>query len=218
MDREKTISRLARLLWVIVFILTAIGIAMVIRRILTMAHIIPSVNPAGGPPFDTSFGKHPVITLLHILPGALFMLLGPLQFMRSIRARHIRFHRRSGYVYIVCAYIVGFSAVSMPFVMLPIGGINEAAGSMLFGIFFLIALSKAWRHIVRKELALHREWMIRAYAIGLAVATIRPIMVLFFAFSGLEPQVFFGTAFWIGFTIHLITAEVWINYTRGRSF
>jgi len=214
MDREKTIKRFARLLWVIVFILTTIGIAMVIRRILTMAHIIPSINPAGGPPFDTGFGNHPVITFLHILPGALFMLLGPLQFMRGIRARHIRFHRRSGYVYIVCAYVVGLSAITMPFIMLPIGGINEAAGSMLFGIFFLIALSKAWRHILRKELTLHREWMIRAFSIGLAIGTIRPIMVLFFAFSGLPPQVFFGTAFWIGFTLHLLAAEVWINYTR----
>jgi hypothetical protein len=90
----------------------------------------------------------------------------------------------------------------------------------LFAIFFLVALSKAWRHILRKETALHREWMIRAYAIGLAVATIRPIMVLFFAFSGLKPQVFFGTAFWIGFTIHLMAAEIWVNWTRaptGRS-
>jgi uncharacterized membrane protein len=215
MNRTKTIKRLTRLLWIIVFVLTAIGIAMVVRRTLAMANLIPSFNPGGGPPFDTGFSKHPVITFMHILPGALFMILGPLQFMPGIRARHIRLHRRSGRVFIVCAYIVGLSAISMPFIMLPIGGVNEAAGSILFGLFFLVALSKAWWHILRKQPALHREWMIRAYAIGLAVATIRPIMVLFFAFSGLPPQVFFGTAFWIGFTVHLITAEVWINYTRN---
>jgi predicted membrane protein DUF2306 len=118
-------------------------------------------------------------------------------------------------VFIISAYIVGLSAISMPFIMLPIGGVNEAAGSIFFAIFFLVALSKAWWHILRKRQALHREWMIRAFAIGMAVATIRPIIVLFFAFSGLQPQVFFGTAFWIGFTIHMITAEVWINYTRN---
>jgi hypothetical protein len=58
--------------------------------------------------------------------------------------------------------------------------------------------------------------MIRAFAIGLAVATVRPIVGMFFAFSGLSPQEFFGFAFWIGFTLHLIAAEVWINYTRPR--
>jgi hypothetical protein len=69
------------------------------------------------------------------------------------------------------------------------------------------------------SIAQHREWMIRAFAIGLAVATIRPIVGLFFAFSRLThltPQQFFGTAFWLGFTLHLIAAEIWINYTRLR--
>src|SRR2546426_5373850 len=36
-------------------------------------------------------------------------------------------------------------------------------------------------HALRREFAQHREWMIRGYAIGLAVATIRPIMGTFFA-------------------------------------
>jgi len=216
MEHAKAVKRVSRLLWILVFILAAIGIGMVVRRTLVIAGLIPSFSPGGGPPFDTSFSKHPVITFVHMLPGVLFMILGPLQFMPGIRARHIRLHRWSGRVFLVSAYIIGLSAICMPFIMLPIGGVNEAAGSILFAIFFLVALSKAWWHILRKETALHREWMIRAFAIGLAVATIRPIMVLFFAFSGLTPQVFFGTAFWIGFTIHLIAAEVWVNWTRSR--
>jgi len=28
------------------------------------------------------------------------------------------------------------------------------------------------------------------------------------------PHDFFGTAFWLGFTMHLIAAESWIDYTR----
>ena len=30
-------------------------------------------------------------------------------------------------------------------------------------------------------------------------------------------QEFFGTALWIGFTAHLIGAEVWINYKESAS-
>ena len=47
------------------------------------------------------------------------------------------------------------------------------------------------------------------------IATIRPIVGIFFATRRLSPHEFFGIAFWIGFTLHLILAEVWINYTRG---
>ena len=67
--------------------------------------------------------------------------------------------------------------------------------------------------------ALHREWMIRAFAVGLAVATIRPIIGIFFAtnrISGMAPHEFFGIAFWIEFTLHLIVAEAWIHATEVR--
>ena len=64
-------------------------------------------------------------------------------------------------------------------------------------------------------------WLIVA-AIGLAVATVRPIMGTFFAAAVLrghhpEPREFFGTAFWIGFTLQMIAAEIWINYTKPRA-
>jgi uncharacterized membrane protein YozB (DUF420 family) len=106
----------------------------------------------------------------------------------------------------------------MSFGMPAIGGVNQAAATTLFGTLFLFALCRAFWHIRRGEVALHREWMIRAFAIGLAVATIRPIIGMFFAtspFTGLTPREFFGIAFWIGFVVHLIAAETWIHATAA---
>jgi hypothetical protein len=93
----------------------------------------------------------------------------------------------------------------------------KRAATTLFAMFCLFALGKAFRHILQREIALHREWMIRAFSIGLAVAPIRPIVAVFFAtscLSGLTTYEFFGSAFWIGFVLHLIAAEVWIQRTR----
>ncbi len=59
--------------------------------------------------------------------------------------------------------------------------------------------------------------MIRAFVIGLAVATIRPSVGVFFvtrSITHLMPHDFFDTAFWLGFIMQLIAAEIWINYTR----
>ena len=147
------------------------------------------------------------------------MVLGPLQFVRRIRSRHLRFHRWSGRVFVSLGLVIGVSALAMSF-KTSIGGVNETVATTLFAIVFLFDLVKAFVHIRRREIARHREWMIRAYAIGLAVATIRPIVGVFFATSPLThltPHEFFGTAFWLGFTIHLIAAEAWINYTRGMN-
>ena len=198
-----------------VILLAIIGIAAVVRRTLILAGVMESFGPPQAPGFDAHFAQYPLLTLIHIVPGALFMILGPLQFVRRIRSRYIRIHRWSGRVFVVLGFVIGFTALAMSSLM-SIGGAVERAATTLFALIFLFDLGKAFLHIRRREIALHREWMIRAFAIGLAVATVRPIVGMFFAFSGLSPQEFFGIAFWIGFTLHLVAAEVWINYTRPR--
>jgi uncharacterized membrane protein len=210
-----------------VLFLAVIGIAVAVRR---MAHLLPIVAEGYRPPLaaanprlaqfaalDDLFARYPALTLIHIVPGLLFMVLGPLQFSVTIRARYLRWHRLSGRVFVVCGSVTGISALVMSFGMPAIGGVNQAAATTLFALFFLFALCKAFWHIRRREIALHREWMIRAFAVGLAVATIRPIIGVFFAtsrLSGLRPHEFFGIAFWIGFVLHLIAAEAWIHATQ----
>jgi uncharacterized membrane protein len=204
-----------RAVWTVVIVLAVIGVLAVTRRTLDLAHVIPpGENPRGGA-FDAGFAQQPVLTLLHILPGLLFMVLGPLQFVRRIRSRHLWLHRLVGRVYVVASVVIGVTGFVMGFT-LAISGANEATAITLFSLLFLFFLLKGFLHARRREIARHREWMIRAYSIGLAVATIRPIIGLFFAFTTLLPQEFFGIAFWLGFTLHLIAAEVWINLTRPR--
>jgi uncharacterized membrane protein len=192
----------------------AIGVAAATRRALVL--FWPAVFAGKYPPaaaLDVGFARHMPLTLVHIIPGALFLVLALLQFVPSIRARHLEVHRWLGRVLVVTGLVIGFSALVMSFTM-NIGGPNETAATTLFGIVFLFCLIKAYRHIRRKEVAQHREWMIRAFAIGLGVATTRPIVGIFFAFRKLTPHEFFGIAFWLGFTITFFAAEAWIDYTR----
>ena len=220
-------NRIRRVLWGVVIFLAFIGSAVAVRRIVNVVPTVlhgyhppaPAINPVAAQfgALDELFARYPVLTLIHIVPGLLFMLLGPLQFSSTIRARYPRWHRWSGRVFVACGIVIGVSALAMSFGMPAIGGINQAAATTLFGSYFLMALSRAFWLIRRREVALHREWMIRAFSIGLAVATIRPIMGIFFAtsrFSRLTPREFFGIAFWIGFVLHLIAAEAWIRVTN----
>jgi uncharacterized membrane protein len=209
-----------RLVWTVVLFLSLIGIAVVIRRTFALAH--PSSGPARfseAASLDANFARHARLTLLHIVPGFVFVVLGPLQFVQRLRKRHTALHRWIGRIFLVSALIVGLTALGMS-VETPIGGANEAAATILFACLFLFALVQAFRHIRRRRVALHREWVIRAYAIGLAVAATRPIVGVFFAtraLTHLTPHEFFGIAFWLGFTLSAIAAEVWINATRLRA-
>ncbi len=208
-------KRASRLLWSAVIFLVVIGIAAVTRRSLVL--IWPqrfagsASNPAAA--LDTGFARHAALTFVHILPGALFLALAPFQFSQRFRQKHLRLHRGMGTVLVASGLIVGISALLMSYKM-NIGGPNETAATTLFAIVFLICLSKAYRFIRRKDIVRHREWMIRAYGVGLGVATTRPIVGMFFAFRRMTPHEFFGIAFWLGFTITFLAAEAWVDYTR----
>lgn len=211
---------IVRILWTITVFLMLIGVAVVVRR--SFALFAPSPASSNFPEAATmnaGFASHRLLTILHITPGLLFILFAPLQFVRRLRNRNPKLHRWIGRVVLVSGLIIGSSALVMS-PQMAIGGPNETAATMLFAIVFLFSLSKAYLHIRKGRILQHREWMIRAFAIGFAVATVRPIVGVFFATSRLThltPRDFFGTAFWLGFTIQLMVAEIWINYTRKPS-
>jgi len=98
-----------------------------------------------------------------------------------------------------------------------IGGTLESVAIYFYDSIFLISLIKAFLHARRREIGLHREWMIRANGVLLGIATTRPVMGIFFATSpltGLAPRQFFGIAFWAGFSLTWLAGEAWIRYTR----
>jgi uncharacterized membrane protein len=211
-------------LWAAITLLCLIGAAVVIRRTLALWPVVmhgyrrPALqaNPALAQfaALDDIFARHALLTLVHILPGLLFVTLGPLQFSSSLRARRPMWHRVSGRVFLCAALTIGISAFAMSFVMPAIGGPVQASATAIFSAYFLFSLGKAFWHIRRREIARHRRWTIRAFSTGIAVATIRPIVGIFFATSrltGLTPREFFGFAFWIGFLLHLVLTEWWLG-------
>ena len=99
-------TRLRRALWSAVIFLAVIGVAVALRRIVHLWPILTrgyipvatTSNPRAAQlvALDDIFARRAILTFVHIVPGLLFMLLGPLQFSSTIRARHLRWHRWSG--------------------------------------------------------------------------------------------------------------------------
>ena len=213
-------NKAGRRLWGITIFLVLIGIAIVVRRFIFLSHMNMSGNnvPTKSAVPDNGFAAHPQLTLIHITAGLFFVLLAPLQFVKRIRNNYPKTHRTIGYIVLVSGLIIGITALIMGAIM-AIGGITETLAVTTFGVVFLFSLIRAYLYILKREFDLHREWMIRALAIGLAVSTTRPVMGIFFATSrltGLTVQQFFGIAFWIAFIIHITFAEYWIRRTRRK--
>jgi len=190
-----------------------IAVAAVIRRIYALAY--PSQS---GPPqvaaLDAMFASHALLTLAHILPALAFVLIVPFfVFRRSVETgwpEHLLFPLGG---------VVGITAYAMS--AYSVGGWLERSAVLLFNTLFLFSLARAWWHMKRAEFLLQRRWTIRAIAILLGIATTRPVMGIFFATSPmthLQPSQFFGIAFWIGFSINTLLAELWLRARDRRAY
>jgi len=183
-----------------------ISVAVVIRRVVALA--APST---GGPPqmaeLDNVFASHTALTLAHILPALLFVLLTPWIVFRPT-ARPTWLER----AFYPLGAIVGLTAYAMS--LYSIGGWTERSAVLLFDTLFLISLAGAFIYRSRANATLERRWQLRSIAILLGIATTRPVMGVFFAtarLTHLVPQQFFGVAFWIGFSINVLIFELWIR-------
>jgi uncharacterized membrane protein YozB (DUF420 family) len=204
-----------RAMWVALIVLCAIGGAAAIRRMTALA-FPPRHAPAQFGDLDAQFPAKSIETLVHIVPALALVILIPFQFSRRFRQRHLRTHRWMGRVAMALSLVIGISGLVL--IRHPVAGASEVAAILFFDALFLVSLGKAFVHIRRGQVAQHREWVIRAMSVAVGVATVRPIMGVFFATSrltGLTPHEFFGIAFWIGFTLTYAVGEWWIRRTRA---
>lgn len=166
--------------------------------------------------FEARYVAHPWLAYLHMTPGVLYLLGAPLQLSERFRTRHYTAHRRLGRVLVPAALL----SISLAFIFglrFPWGGILEGIATAVFGCWFLVCLLLAVRAIRRDNVPIHRRWMIRAFAVGLGVGTIR-IWIGFFLGTGLlDFHDSFAAAFWIGLSLHVLAAEWWIRTTPDKT-
>jgi Predicted membrane protein (DUF2306) len=197
------------LLAIVVTVLVAIGAA-------------TSVAYFQHPLFNPRFAEFPSIARLHVVLGGAYLTLAPLQFLTGSRRRALGYHRWAGRSLVAVAAVVGATATFIT-IVIPGGGWLERMLVGPFAIFFLVALGMSVLHIRARRVAPHREWMIRAFAIGLGITTQRVLFVVFaIVLIGHKPardEIVFlmSLSFTVAFVLHATLAEMWIRAGRSRN-
>ena len=197
--------------WTAVALLGTITLVSAVVRLMDMSNGVARFSS------DVRYLQNPLATWMHVVPGLIFLIVGPLQFSRTIRARWIRLHRILGRVFIVTGVFLVVISFGIVFMFPTIGGVVTAVANFTFGLLLIFALIKAFLHVRRREINLHREWMIRAFAIGLGASTIRLFIVAFVGIANAQIEEIFGISFWMGFTLNLLVAELWIRHIRAQN-
>ena len=102
--------------WAAVLYLIYVGLDAIIQRALFMSFVLndPQMNPAEAlDPFNVRYFNHPAAVGLHLGPGLLVMVLGPLQFIRRVRKKWIGAHRWSGRAFLLAGGIAAMSGIAI---------------------------------------------------------------------------------------------------------
>jgi uncharacterized membrane protein len=134
------------------------------------------IQLAGGPPVipaDHRFAGFPLPLVVHIVGATTYALVGILQFVPRFRRRHLAWHRRAGRVLAVAGLLVAISALWLTLFYQAQPGTGDLlyVFRLVFGSAMAACLVRGFTAIRRRDIAAHRAWMIRAYAIGLAAGT-----------------------------------------------
>jgi len=163
---------------------------------------------------------------IHAFAGGMALILGPFQFLNRLRRRRPALHRWMGRIYLTGILLGGLSA----FLIAPgmISGLVGEIGLILLGILWLWTGWNAYRNIRAGNKEVHREWMIRNYALTFAAVTLRlwlgiligtQIPLLETKYAGDFEALFveaYRVVMWLAWVPNLIVAETIIQRRRAR--
>ncbi|MBC8021979.1 MAG: DUF2306 domain-containing protein [Burkholderiales bacterium] len=228
-------------IWIALAALLALGVGSAVQRGIAVGsadpgafdreqlEVIASISGLEGPSPErerlaaeiaasaANLNGHPRATYAHLVPGALLFLLAPLQFSRRLRARHPAVHRWNGR-FLLAMIVAGGVAGMYLGAAKPYGGALETLATTVFGGFFLFAAARGYAAIRARRIALHREWMIRMFAIAVGISVIRVVGmagVVVFGSQHLSADSF-ALSLWIGWLLTMAVAELYILGTRAR--
>jgi hypothetical protein len=147
--------------------------------------------------------------IAHLTGGSLALILGPFQFIRTLRSQYPQVHRWMGRTYLAGILIASIAAIYMCiYVAFPGFGV----ALFFLAIAWLTTSSMALIAALRRQFAVHREWMIRSYVITFGFVTFRIL-------EDANPFHLRGdmnavTNAWLGWAIPLLFAEVALQWRR----
>ena len=178
------------------------------------------VELAGGPqliPANPRLTASPIPLVVHIVSALSYAVLGAFQFSAALRRRRPGWHRAAGRVLVVLGLAVAFSGLCLTvfYPRQPGTGALAYLFRLAFGSGMAASIVVGFAAIRRGDVARHRAWMTRAYALALGAGTqvfTQGIGKAVFGTSDLTTDLCLGA----GWVINLAVAEYVIRRPARR--
>jgi len=166
------------------------------------------------PEMRATFEAHAAGIRLHIFASAVALLIGPLQFSSRLRASRPALHRVLGRVYLGVGVLLGGLA-GLYMAAFAWGGIVSKLGFGLLAVAWLATGALAYAAIRRRDVAAHRRWMVRNFALTFAAVTLRLYLPSSMA-AGIPFEIAYPAIAWLCWVPNVAVAE-WLVRRPGAT-
>ncbi len=152
---------------------------------------------------------------VHVFTSMLPLLAGFTQFAPSILKKWPVIHRSMGRVYVITVcFITGPASLIMA--CYANGGITSRLAFGTLALLWLGTTAMGWRTVIQRKWSVHREWMMRSYALTLSAITLRAWKYLIIYAFEPPPMDVYRVVAWLGFVPNLLMVEWLIRRSRQR--
>jgi uncharacterized membrane protein len=167
------------------------------------------------PDMRATFRVHQIGIYTHIFASVVALALGPFQFSSRLRASRIQMHRWSGRIYLGVGVLFGGLA-GLYMSLHAFGGLASQLGFGCLALAWLFTGLRAFLAIRRLDVATHRRWMVRNFALTFAAVTLRLYLPASMA-AGIAFELAYPVIAWLCWVPNALVAEVLINRTHTAS-
>ncbi len=213
---NKRTASSARAAWLVPAALIALSFIPVVAGVVRLAGL------AGGAaitPENARFFAMPLPVIIHIIGASVFCILGAFQFAPGLRRRRPGWHRVAGRILIPCGLAAGLSGLWMTqfYPLSPhLQGDFLHGFRILIGSAMVISIALSFSAILRRDIARHRAWMIRGYAIAQGAGTQALVSILWLVILGTPSELVRDLLLIAGWVINLAVAEWIIRANRSK--
>lgn len=188
---------------------TAVVLLSVEIAIVSVLRYFTSFEPPPPPVVANAFANP--FLIIHVIFGVIALLAAPLQFAGPVRRRWPAFHRTTGGIYIAACGVTAPSGfiLAVGTTSGPVAAVGFAIPALLLPVFTWLG----WRAAVERRFGVHRDWMLRSYAVVATAITLR-LMIPGSAMLGLDFSDTYPVIAWLAWMTNLALFEFLIR--RGR--
>jgi uncharacterized membrane protein len=110
--------------------------------------------------------------LIHISCGTIAILIGPFQFSRRLRRRNLPLHRITGRVYLIAVLLASLASLRLAWAAAA-NGWAWGFGLAMLAVAWLTTSGMAFYAVRKRQITIHKEWMVRSYVVTFAFVTFR---------------------------------------------